>query len=228
MNSQHRPAAVGFHSGELAAQRQAGVQAEAARLARMVGPAELRGGTAAFLADARFAALTARDGAGRLWTSPLLAAPGFLQASGPNTLRIGTTLPAADPLHSLPVGQAAGLVVIDFTTRRRVRINGALTASDEAGMTLDVDQAYGNCPQYIHQRHITVGEKPPQQGLGEAEGGEGHFRGGQNNSFWPSRIHGDFPVESTPYGTMSQLTQARLGQPNSGEFSRDQAPGSKP
>ena len=96
MNSQHRPAAVGFHSGELAAQRQAGVQAEAARLARMVGPAELRGGTAAFLADARFAALTARDGAGRLWTSPLLAAPGFLQASGPNTLRIGTTLPA-DP-----------------------------------------------------------------------------------------------------------------------------------
>ena len=51
MNSQHRPAAVGFHSGELAAQRQAGVQAEAARLARMVGPAELRGGTAAFLAD---------------------------------------------------------------------------------------------------------------------------------------------------------------------------------
>ena len=27
-------------------------------------------------------------------------------------------------------------------------------------MILDVDQAYGNCPQYIHRRHITVGGEP--------------------------------------------------------------------
>lgn len=158
MKSQRRPAAVGFHSGELAVQQHAGVQAQAARLARMVGPAELRAGTAAFLADATFAALTARDGAGRLWTSPLLARAGFLHADGPSTLRIDTPLSSADPLHSLPTRQSAGLVVIDFATRRRVRINGVLlTASDESGMSLEVDQAYGNCPQYIQQRDI-IGE----------------------------------------------------------------------
>lgn len=172
MNSQRRHAAVGFHSGELAVQRHAGMQAQAARLAPMVGPAELRAGIAAFLADATFAALTARDRAGRLWISPLLAPPGFLHASGPSTLRIGTPLPSADPLHSLPAGQPAGLIVIDFTTRRRVRINGILTQSDTAGSTLDVDQAYGNCPQYIQQRHITIDEKPRHPALSSEYNGE--------------------------------------------------------
>lgn len=160
VTSQRRPAAVGFHSGELAVQQRAGVQACAARLARMVGSAELRAGTAAFLADATFAALTARDRAGRLWTSPLLAIAGFLHADGPSTLRISAPLSSADPLHALPAGQPAGLVVIEFTTRRRVRINGILTASDDSGMTLEVDQAYGNCPQYIQQRDINTGENP--------------------------------------------------------------------
>ncbi|MDY6999793.1 MAG: pyridoxamine 5'-phosphate oxidase family protein, partial [Actinomycetota bacterium] len=144
--------AVGFHSGELAAQQHAGVQAQAARLARMVGPGELRAGVAAFLAEATFAAITARDRAGRLWTSPLLGPPGFLHADDHHTLRIGTVLPGADPLHSLPAGQPAGVIAIDFATRRRVRINGLLTASDAAGLSVEVDQAYGNCPQYIHQR----------------------------------------------------------------------------
>jgi uncharacterized protein len=41
-----------------------------------------------------------------------------------------------------------------------VRINGVLTESDNAGLTLDVDQAYGNCPQYIQPRHISINEEP--------------------------------------------------------------------
>lgn len=157
MTDQRQFAAVGFHSGELEAQHRAGVQTQAARLARMVGPAELRPGIAAFLADTTVAAITARDRTGRLWTSPLLGAPGFLQASGPSTLRINTLVPSADPLHSPRTGQPAGVIAIDFTTRRRVRINGTLAASDDAGLTLHVDQAYGNCPQYIQQRCITIG-----------------------------------------------------------------------
>lgn len=160
MTSQRRLAAVGFHSGELAVQQHAGVQAQAARLARMVGPAELRAGTAAFLVDATFAVITARDDAGRLWASPLQASAGFLHADGPGTLRIGAPPSSADPLHALPARQRAGLVVIDFASRRRVRINGVLTASDDSGMSLQVDQAYGNCPQYIQQRDIVVDEDP--------------------------------------------------------------------
>ncbi len=150
---------IGFHSGELAVQRQAGVEAQAARLAPMVGRGRLSGGMAATLSEMTFAALAARDGAGRLWTSPLLGRDGFLRAASPTTLQVHASLPGADPLHGLPSGQPVGVVAMNFLTRRRVRINGRLT-SNEGGLAIDVDQAYGNCPQYIHQRRIKVDGTP--------------------------------------------------------------------
>jgi uncharacterized protein len=146
--------ATGFHSGELAVQRRAGVAQQAARLSTMVARGELRGGIAAFLANATFAALTARDRAGRLWTSPLVGPPGFLTAASPTSLVIGSTPDAADPLHQLPGGQPVGLIVMDFAARRRLRINGTLTVADDGGLAVDVVQAYGNCPQYIRPRQL--------------------------------------------------------------------------
>ncbi|OBK43277.1 pyridoxamine 5'-phosphate oxidase family protein [Mycobacterium sp. 1081908.1] len=149
---------VGFHSGELAVQRQAGVEAEAARLAAMVGRGELRAGMAAFLSEVTIAAVTARDRSGRLWTSPLLGPPGFLRATSPTTLRIDGELPSADPLHGLPSGQQVGVIAMNFLTRRRARVNGRLSCTGAGVLTVDVDQAYGNCPQYIHQRRVRAGD----------------------------------------------------------------------
>src|ERR1700726_555622 len=160
MTVQGEPAAVGFHSGELAVQRQAGVEAEAARLVAMIGRAQLRAGMAAFLSEATVAAMAARDGSGRLWTSPLLGPPGFLEAASQTTLKIHTPLPSADPLHGLSCGQPVGVNAMNFLTRRRVRINGLLTSTEAGALTIDVDQAYGNCPQYIQQRHVHV-DGPP-------------------------------------------------------------------
>ena len=151
---------VGFHSGELAVQRQAGVQAEAARLAAMVGRGELREGMAAFLSEVPIAAMAARDPSGRLWTSPLVGPPGFLRAASPTTLQIHTTLPSADPLHDLPCEQPVGVIAMNFLTRRRVRINGLLTSTEAGTLTVDVDQAYGNCPQYIQRRRVQVDGAP--------------------------------------------------------------------
>ena len=45
MPEMHRLADVGFHAGELAVQRRAGVEAQAVRLARMLEPVELDGGS---------------------------------------------------------------------------------------------------------------------------------------------------------------------------------------
>jgi len=147
----HRPD-VGFHAGELAAQQRTGTREEAERLSPMLDPAELRGGIVAFLADRTFAAITARDADGRLWTSALTGPAGFLEAVTPTTLAIHTRLPDGDPLHGLPAGQQVGLVVVEFALRRRVRVNGTLSAAGDGILAIEVEQAYGNCPQYIHQR----------------------------------------------------------------------------
>lgn len=130
----------------------------------MVARGELRGGIAAFVADATFAALTARDSAGRLWTSPLQGPPGFLTAASPTALSIGSAPNTEDPLHQLPGEQPVGLIVMDFAARRRLRINGTLTTAG-TGLAIDVAQAYGNCPQYIHPRKPLSPERPDERRL---------------------------------------------------------------
>ena len=160
-----RHADAGFHAGELAVQRRAGTREEAERLSPMLDPAELRGGIVAFLADRTFAVITARDADGRLWSSPLTGPAGFLEAVTPTTLSIHARLPEGDPLHGLPAGQQAGLVVVEFATRRRVRVNGTLTTAGGA-LAIDVEQAYGNCPQYIHQRVLAPGD-PGRRDVGD-------------------------------------------------------------
>jgi predicted pyridoxine 5'-phosphate oxidase superfamily flavin-nucleotide-binding protein len=145
-------AGTGFHAGEIAVQQRAGVRAVADRLAGMLDEPDLRGGPARFLAERTFAALSARDRAGRLWIGALTGAPGFLEVTGPAALQVRTA--PGPPLDALPAGQPVGLLAIEFARRRRVRINGTLSAVGPHDLTIDVDQAYGNCPQYIHQRFL--------------------------------------------------------------------------
>jgi len=171
MPKPNRPAVGGFHAGELAVQRRAGVEAEAARLTPMVEPAQLRGGIAAFLADRTFAVLTARDPAGRLWASPLTGPAGFLAVTSPTTLQVTASIPATDPLHTLPPGQQVGLIVVEFAGRRRVRLNGTLTDTSAGRLVVEVDQAFGNCPQYIQQRVLDPDHSRPEADFENARQG---------------------------------------------------------
>jgi uncharacterized protein len=170
MAETHRLADVGFHAGELAVQHRAGVEAQAARLAGMLEPVELAGGIARFLADRTFAALTGRDDAGRLWVTPLTGSPGFLTVTSLTTLEVSVALPVGDPLHGLPAGQQVGLVVMEFAARRRVRVNGTLIQAGPRRLVIQVEQAYGNCPQYIQQR-LLIPEHLDQAGAGDVRYG---------------------------------------------------------
>jgi uncharacterized protein len=158
-------AQTGFHDGELAVQDRAGVRAQAARLGgAMLAAPDLNGGMSAFLADRDFAVLTACDADGRLWTSPIFSSPGFLEARD-RELRVHAAPGAGDPLHRIAAGQSLGMLAIEFATRRRVRVNGILTDVDSpgsAGMQISVDQAYGNCPKYIHPRRLEHVDSAPQ------------------------------------------------------------------
>ncbi|MET8566116.1 pyridoxamine 5'-phosphate oxidase family protein [Streptomyces flaveolus] len=154
MTDPARSTPVGFHEGELAVQRQAGVARDAARLSGMLAPAQLRGGVARFLAERTFAAITARAMDGTLWVSPLTGPPGFLHVASSAALAVRALPAEGDPLHHLPAAQQVGLIVVEYATRRRLRINGTLSATRSGGLRIDVEQAYGNCPQYIQRRQL--------------------------------------------------------------------------
>jgi hypothetical protein len=144
----------GFHGGELAVQRRAGVEAEASRLTGMLAQPDLHGGLGRFLSGRTYAAISARDGSGRLWVSPLTGSPGFLEPTGAETLTVHAVPRTGDPLHGRPAGQQVGLLAIEYAARRRARLNGRLVTTAPDRLEIEVAEAYGNCPQYIPPRPL--------------------------------------------------------------------------
>jgi len=55
-----------------------------------------------------------------------------------------------DPIApAIAAGSSIGVVAIDFATRRRNRVNGIVHPTGP-GFSLEVREAFGNCPKYIH------------------------------------------------------------------------------
>ncbi|MFE7118052.1 pyridoxamine 5'-phosphate oxidase family protein [Streptomyces sp. NPDC057654] len=169
-----------YHEGERAVQRAAGVEAEADRVSVIHGTrVELT--AQAFLSSVSCVALGAADADGRMWASVLLGEPGFVRAS-PGSVRIvgraeetdapdpaaarsaseASTLPTGDlsphdPIGPREPGDPVGLIAMDFTRRRRLRVNGRVRSWGPRLIELAVDEAYGNCPRFIHRRPLDPG-----------------------------------------------------------------------
>jgi hypothetical protein len=61
-----------------------------------------------------------------------------------------------DPVGSaLAVGEGVGVLGLELSTRRRNRVNGHIVARSANSLTLQVEHAFGNCPQYIQTRHFS-------------------------------------------------------------------------
>lgn len=139
-----------FHEGELLVQDRAGVRGEARRVGQMLR-VEIRPDARPWLAERRFVLLAAETLGGRVWTSILVGPPGVVRSSEDGTLLEVTMLPdQGDPIAPAIFPESAvGVVAIDFSTRRRYRVNGTVRPA-ETGFSLEVREAFGNCPKYIH------------------------------------------------------------------------------
>jgi len=153
-------ASARFHDGELAVQRRAGVEKAAATVGAVILPA-LRIDHAEFLARQRLLVVAGTDADGRVWASPLAGAEGFVVVQGERRLLLRAPLAPADPLQSALTSGATpvGLLALDPATRRRIRVNGRAQQT-AAGIAVTVDEAFGNCPQYIHRRQAPTGGGP--------------------------------------------------------------------
>ncbi|HEX6707891.1 MAG TPA: pyridoxamine 5'-phosphate oxidase family protein [Albitalea sp.] len=142
-----------FHAGELAVQERAGVREKVAvagtRMIRAFMPEQHR----ELFEKLPTLFVGSLDAQGRPWASVLAGRPGFVTAPDERHLRIAAHPEAVDPLAArLAPGTPLGLLGLEPHTRRRNRMNGTVVDADATGFGVEVDQSFGNCPQYIQAR----------------------------------------------------------------------------
>ena len=142
-----------FHAGELAVQERCGVLEPIARVGRVVIRTLMLPDHQELFARLPMLLVGSLDPTRRPWASVLVGSPGFVRALDDRTLRVDARPAPGDPLERhIAIDAPLGLLGIELATRRRNRLNGTVTALDEAGFTVAVDQSFGNCPQYIQKR----------------------------------------------------------------------------
>ncbi|KAB7615553.1 pyridoxamine 5'-phosphate oxidase [Amylibacter sp. SFDW26] len=146
-----------FHDGELFVQNKLGVTKDVAKFA----PRAIRD----FMPDQHrlfyqmlpMMIMGALDDQGRPWATAAFGQRGFMHSPDQHTLQIGA-LPVLHDTLNLQIGakDKLGFVGIELETRRRNRMNGVVDLVTEHGLTVTVDQSYGNCPQYIQRRDVNL------------------------------------------------------------------------
>ena len=145
-----------YHQGEIAVQERTGARSIAQRRAAIVGD-WLPPGAREFLAVQVAAGAAAVAPDGTVWASMWCGEPGFLRSDAEGEqVQVVAALdrtPDVDPVRRFArAADPIALVAIDFTTRQRLRVNGATIRQTTSGLAIGVREAFGNCIKYIQQR----------------------------------------------------------------------------
>lgn len=145
-----------FHFGEREAQHRAGLEVLSGGAGiRDFMPDQHR----AFFTQLPFLAAGTLEPDGAPVATLLAGPPGFVSSPDPWTLQIDAV--PDDPAGARLIEDAPiGLLGIELATRRRNRANGRVLARGPRGLTVEVEQSFGNCPQHIHQRLVGLADAP--------------------------------------------------------------------
>jgi uncharacterized protein len=145
-----------FHAGELDAQTLAGGGASGAGIRRFMHDEQR-----SFFRSLPYIFVATADAGGWPLATMLTGQSGFVHACDPVTLRVDALPDRPDPADAgLAAGQGIGLLGIDFSTRRRNRVNGQIADHDARGFTVVVHQCFGNCGKYIQRRVARHAPRP--------------------------------------------------------------------
>lgn len=166
-----------YHSGERAIQELTGERGKAIVNGRIVA-SFLSPRANGFLEQQQMCALGWRSPAGDIWTSVLMGRQGFARAKDDGAtlaLRLdddADILSLSPPFAALRVGDPLGVLFLDPSTRRRLRVNGRVADRHEHSLAIAIDQAYPNCAKYIQQRTIAPAASSDRNGPREIETGD--------------------------------------------------------
>ncbi|RZT39179.1 2Fe-2S iron-sulfur cluster-binding protein [Cupriavidus agavae] len=163
-----------WHAGELTMQRTLGVAERMLDVGRRVIRDYMPDQHRQFFTGLPFLVLGTVDEAGAPWATVLAGPPGFTQSPTSTTLHVEVMTDPRDPASAgLAEGAGIGLLGVEFQTRRRNRMNGAVAKRTATGFDVKVSQSFGNCPQYLQLREPAFARDPsepspaPVQRLGE-------------------------------------------------------------
>ena len=150
-----------FHEGEQNVQERLGVR-DIEEWARRVVRPYLTEQHRDFYKSLPFLIAAALDEQGRPWATLLTGPDGFIESPERQRLIINDVLLDGDPLSgAFKPRSHLGLLGIELASRRRNRVNGRVNADGENRLVFNVDQAFGNCPQYIREREWTRAGNSP-------------------------------------------------------------------
>ncbi len=157
-----------FHKGERELQELAGVADDMDQFARRVIRPFMPDQHREFFEQLPVIYAGHVDAEGWPWATALAGYPGFANSPDPEHLHIHARPVGGDPLQNgLRAGAPIGLLGLEKHTRRRNRLNATIESVLEDGLSLKVDQSFGNCPQYIQTRNSRfVGE--PENAVADA------------------------------------------------------------
>lgn len=143
-----------FHVGEIAVQTRVGVREEAEQLRGMINPS-IKPAAQMLLKTQQLAIASTVDASGNVWASLLTGRPNFIRILDPQTIEIEPS-PVPDALlyRHLEHNSELGLLVIDLTTRKRLRLNGLAEVREAGQILLQTREVFFNCPKYIQTRHL--------------------------------------------------------------------------
>ena len=144
-----------FHAGEQTIQSRAGIRDRIELKGRAVIRDYMPEQHRAFFAALPFMVVGLADQNGYPWATILSGLPGFMNSAQEDLLAIKAWVDRRDPLHScIRDGAPVGGLGIEFSTRRRNRLNGRIeNCIIGEGFSIRVQQSFGNCAKYIQARN---------------------------------------------------------------------------
>lgn len=204
-----------YHSGELKVQAEAGAVEAASYMGRQVLPV-IAHVYVNFIQSQPFVVVGSTDCQGLVWGSILCGTPGFMRVVDERTLRIDALPEGQDPCsEGIVDGGEAGLLLLDFSTGRRLRVNGGVIMG-EGHFSVQTRQVYPNCPRYIQSRLCESGDdtlRVPRQAC-EASSLSGELRDliQRADTFFIASCHPEGGADISHRGGFPGFVQIRNGE----------------
>ncbi|NJR49493.1 MAG: pyridoxamine 5-phosphate oxidase [Leptolyngbyaceae cyanobacterium CSU_1_3] len=175
-----------FHSGEITVQTRIGVREEAEQVGRVISQT-IKPAAIEFLCAQQLAIVSTIAADGNVWASLLTGSPGFVQVLDQQTIQINSfliqnlkskivRLSAHAEVQNLSNGSQIGLLIIDLSNRRRLRLNGNVIKQQPEILQIQIQQAFFNCPKYIQTRYLET------RAIAESQSSEIQTRHGLNDA----------------------------------------------